>query len=161
MKRVIFQTICLSLLSILIISCTQQEKKTTTSPEKEIGVKVNQSPLTIATPIDSATAVQWAHDWRKDHATWWSNNTQPYAYTLPKADFIAILAEDNVDSIRLYMGLKPTAGKTQELKLIVVGVDSNGNNLFNYSAGDKSYDLTAICPPICGNQNSPLNSGGQ
>ena len=160
MKTAKFQAICSLLMVILVISCTQQEVKTKT---KEImTIPVNPSPSIVATPIDSSTAVQWAHDWRRDHAAWWANtnNEQPYGFTLPKADFLAILAEENIDSVRLYLGLKPV-GKMQELKLIVVGVDSNGDNLFDYSEGDKSYDLTAICPPICGNQNSPMNAGGQ
>ncbi len=165
MKTSISQTICLLFFSILIYACSPQESQSTATENEKAptALPVNQSPGILATPIDSATAVQWAHDWREDHAAWWANaaNAKPNAFTLPKADFMAILNEKGVDSIRLYLGLKPTDQKTQELKIIVVGVDSNGDNMFDYSKNDKTYDLSVICPPICGNQNSPLNAGGQ
>ena len=61
----------------------------------------------------------------------------------------AILAQTGCVGIRMYYAITNEGVK----QLVLVGVDSNGNDLYNGLLADRSYN----CPPDCGNSN-PLNT---
>lgn len=61
----------------------------------------------------------------------------------------AILGQEGCVGIRLYYAIT-NAGQKQ---LVVVGVNADGNDLYNGLLADRSFN----CPPVCGISN-PLNS---
>ena len=63
----------------------------------------------------------------------------------------SVLAQANCVGLRFYYGINPSGEK----QLVVVGVDSNENDLI--TGASLILDKSVICPPNCGNSNS-LNS---
>lgn len=63
-----------------------------------------------------------------------------------RADLDALLAQKDCSGLRYYYG----RGKNGEDTLILVGVDSNGNDMVN----GVLMELSFPCPPYCGDGNS-------
>jgi hypothetical protein len=49
----------------------------------------------------------------------------------------------------------PSPDENGKYKLMIVGVDTNGNDLIDDAAGQYIYDFTTGCPKVC-DVNSPL-----
>jgi hypothetical protein len=64
----------------------------------------------------------------------------------------SILAQTGCVGIRVYYGLDGT-GSSATQELIFVGVDANGDDLYNGIVADRAIP----CPSVCGT-NNPLNS---
>lgn len=75
------------------------------------------------------------------------NETRSYYYS--DTVFKDLLAQRGCVGIRIYNGLDASG----VMHAILVGVDSNDNDLYN----GKIYQYGTICPPICPPKN-PLNS---
>ena len=95
--------------------------------------------------ITLATAQAWAKNWRD------KPENIVKAYLIPQADITQLMAETNVQDVRAYCGIDENG----DYKLMLVGVDVNGNDLIDEAAGAYVYDFTAPCPRTC-DVNSPL-----
>ena len=69
-------------------------------------------------------------------------------FTLPIIDLQQVVSA-GADSARFYLGEEPNG----EYKLILVGVNSKGEDMINTDPKtpyDRIYDLSNPCPPACG-----------
>lgn len=117
--------------------------------------------------ITLQTAKKWAKNWRELESDY-NKYHECRAFNIPKIDFQEVLAEEGVESVRAYLGVKETkdkkTGKTiYEEKLMIVGVDKNNKDMISTvksdDLGDEDgdiYDMTDPCPDTC-DPNSPLN----
>lgn len=87
----------------------------------------------------------WAANWRK------SGTNSVKAYWIPKIDVTEVLAEENVADVRGYLGIDENG----EYKMMLVGVDADGNDLIDDTKGQYIYDFTRACPDFC-DTKSPL-----
>ncbi|QNR24549.1 hypothetical protein [Croceimicrobium hydrocarbonivorans] len=78
------------------------------------------------------------------------------AFNIPKSDLVGLLSEDGVASVRAYLGYNAN-NPNNKFNLLLVGVDSNGDDMINYDNGNYIYDFTTPCPAMC-DQYSPLNN---
>lgn len=98
---------------------------------------------------DHSITLAEAADWTRNYRTANPGDTQGHFFG--KQAILDILAQNNCVGIRLYYALdNQTPAKKQ---LIVVGVTSDQNDLYNGLLAERSID----CPPTCGIAN-PLNS---
>ncbi len=95
--------------------------------------------------ISLETAQLWAANWRKD-----PNNTVK-AFLIPQIDITELLAEEEVQDVRAYVGIDGDGTH----KLMLVGVDVEGNDLIDYDNNHLIYDFTKPCPDTC-DIKSPL-----
>lgn len=95
--------------------------------------------------ITLETAQNWATRWRSN-----PENTVK-AHLIPQADITELMAEDDVQDVRAYIGVD-AAGVN---KLMLVGVDKDGNDLIDDQCQQYIYDFTKPCPSTC-DVNSPL-----
>lgn len=93
----------------------------------------------LTNTIPLATAQEWAATWRADP----SNTVK--AFLIPQVDIKELLAEDNVQDVRAYVGIDSNG----DCKLMLVGVDINGHDLIDEASGDCVYDFTEPCPKTC------------
>lgn len=92
--------------------------------------------------IDVATAVKWVDNWRAS-----SENLPVKGFWIPKIDMTQVLAEANVEDIRSYMAIDDDGA----FHLLIVGVDSSGNDMLDPDLGQYVYDFTRPCPAMCSN----------
>jgi hypothetical protein len=148
MKRNIFY---LCAILVLNAACTNKEKNLETTTPPVVEEKLTES----MNMIDSATAVQWTQNWREfmEHNT---DQGLKNAFLIHDDEISTILnvqpAINKKMHMRVYMGLD----SVQTQHVILVAVDSNGNDLFNYAAGQYAYDFDHPCPTVCGDEKSPL-----
>lgn len=95
-------------------------------------------------PLDEAQ--NWAKIYRE------KNPNSVIAYLVPGIDFTQLLQEKDVVDIRAYVGIDPESGLQ---KLMLVGVDANGNDMIDAQNGYDIYDFTQPCPNKC-DVKSPL-----
>jgi len=91
-----------------------------------------------------------AQNWAKIYRE--KNPNSVIAYLVPGIDFTQLLQEKDIVDIRAYVGIDPESGLQ---KLMLVGVDANGNDLINPENGQFIYDFSKPCPDECA-VNSPL-----
>ena len=95
--------------------------------------------------IDLATAQEWAK-------TWIANpDTTVKAHLIPQDNITQLMASQDCQDIRAYLGMDGDG----VARLMLVAVDSNGNDLIDEAEGYYIYDFTEPCPPKC-DVNSPL-----
>lgn len=99
------------------------------------------------------TAMSYTAGWRRIAKERLDPEDYVKAFLIPMIDFTEILAEGAV-SVRAYLGNNEATG---EKKLLLVGVDAEGNDMIDYAEGMYVYDFTTPCPAMC-DKNSPLNS---
>jgi hypothetical protein len=109
-------------------------------------------PNTIDHNLDLQDAVNWATNWRR------ANPGSNKAFLVDFSEVTSIQAETGATSFRVYFGLDSTGAE----KLILVGVDSNGNDIINPVVNGHqesgTYDFNMPCPPTC-DPGSPLMTG--
>jgi hypothetical protein len=93
--------------------------------------------------IPLSTASAWTKNYRI------ANPGQTLGNFFGKDAIEAILAQDTCVGIRIYYALDDTGAK----QLIIVGADSNENDLYNGLLAERAL----LCPPNCSTSN-PLNS---
>lgn len=101
--------------------------------------------VTAVNTITLETAQSWAKNWRATPAA------TVKAHLIPHVDIKQLMAEENVVDVRAYIGIDDNG----ENKLMLVGVDANGNDLIDDAKGQYIYDFTKPCPTTC-NITSPL-----
>lgn len=92
-------------------------------------------------------AQEWAANWRSN-----PENTVK-AHLIPEVDVTQLLNEPGVENIRAYIGVDEKGIN----KLMLVGVDADGNDMIDDAAGQYIYDFTKPCPDTC-DPKSPLYS---
>lgn len=90
-------------------------------------------------------AQEWATTWRSNP----SNTVK--AHLIPNLDITQLLNETNVVDVRAYIGVDENGIN----KLMLVGVDINGNDLIDDTNKQYIYDFTKPCPSTC-DVDSPL-----
>jgi hypothetical protein len=93
--------------------------------------------------IDLDTASSWTANYR---------NTNPdgtLSYYFGSEAYTELLAQEGCYGIRLYNAINELG----ESQIVMVGVDSNGDDLYEGILFDRSH----ACPPFCRRKN-PLNS---
>ncbi|PZO29587.1 MAG: hypothetical protein DCF13_05605 [Flavobacteriaceae bacterium] len=96
--------------------------------------------------ISLEQAQNWAQVYRE------KNPDSVIAYLIPGIDFKQLLSENGTVDIRAYVGIDPESGLQ---KLMLVGVDSNGDDMIDSQKGYEIYDFTQPCPDKC-DIKSPL-----
>lgn len=81
------------------------------------------------------------------------------AFNIPMKDIASLADFTQCQSVRAYLGMS-TPGDISSLKLVIVPVDDNNNDILSIPLPDGStqssiYDLTVPCPQLCDLQ-SPL-----
>ncbi len=101
--------------------------------------------------IPLQTGVNWTTAWRT------ANPTSIKAFRIDLQEVNDMLKEVGTSYVRLYFGLENGLEK-----LVLVAVDSKGNDIINPTVGgDKisgTYDFNQPCPPTC-DTASPLVTG--
>ena len=95
--------------------------------------------------ISLEKAQTWAREWRSNP------ENKVKAHLIPQIDITELMAEEKVVNIRAYIGVDENG----ENKLMLVGVDEEGNDLINEAEGEYIYDFTKPCPNTC-DVDSPL-----
>lgn len=142
------------LLSILvaatfIISCEEPPPVVNKTPDK---IEKHSYVLNPQDTISLNKFNTWTTNW-KDHGKDFIANEKDILkyFTMPLIDVSQMLGE-TPDSARYYLGLR-TDTVPNVPHLLLVGVDSNGVNLLDYSKGQYAYDVTKPCPPACSGGN--------
>ena len=99
----------------------------------------------VKNTITLETAQLWASNWRRNP----ENSVK--AFLIPSTDITELLEYEGVTDIRTYVGIDERGTH----KLMLVGVDADGNDLIDDVKGQYIYDFTKPCPPVC-DVNSPL-----
>ncbi|MEW5675191.1 hypothetical protein ABGT15_02655 [Flavobacterium enshiense] len=105
----------------------------------------NKSQETAVNTITLETAQAWAQKWRA------TPGATVKAHLIPQIDITQLMNEEGVVDVRAYIGIDETG----ENKLMLVGVDANGNDLIDDANGQYIYDFTRPCPDTC-DVKSPL-----
>ena len=92
--------------------------------------------------IEIGVATQWVDRWRAS-----SENLDLKGFFIPKIDITEVMAESGVENIRGYMAINDS----NEYHLLIVGVDSDGNDMVDPELGQYVYDFTEPCPATCSN----------
>lgn len=95
--------------------------------------------------ISLEQAQKWALNWRNNP------NKEVKAFLIPEVDLSQVMAEEQTVNVRSYLGIDDLGN----CKLMIVGVDAEGNDLINEDNGQYIYDFTTGCPPSC-DVKSPL-----
>ena len=94
--------------------------------------------------IELDTAVIWVTKWRESDQVLPKNG-----FLIPKIDITEIMSED-VSAVRTYMAIDPgDSNDTTKFHLLVVGIDSTGNDMLDPDLGQYVYDFTKPCPNVC------------
>ena len=101
------------------------------SEESTTGTAVNTISLT--------TAQDWAARWRA------TPGATVKAHLIPQVDITQLMAEKDVVDVRAYIGIDENG----ENKLMLVGVDADGNDLIDDNNEQYIYDFTKPCPTVC------------
>ncbi|MGX7668967.1 hypothetical protein [Flavobacterium pedocola] len=105
----------------------------------------NNSQETAVNTITLQTAQAWAQKWRS------TPGATVKAHLIPQVDITQLMNEKDVVDVRAYIGIDENG----ENKLMLVGVDANGNDLINDADEQYIYDFTRPCPDTC-DTKSPL-----
>lgn len=62
-----------------------------------------------------------------------------------------LLNQTGAKGLRIYYGLKPISGSPSQPQLIIMAVDSDGNDILT---NDKIADVSQPCPPLCNSTQS-------
>jgi hypothetical protein len=109
--------------------------------------------------VSVGDASQWIGRWQLS-----DQYLQAFSFTFDADEFRALLDEETVDRVRLYVALEELADGTLREKLLVVGVNKEGDDVINPTKkpsqpgqnnppgqdGSGIYDFSHPCPPICG-----------
>jgi hypothetical protein len=90
-------------------------------------------------PIDLDTAKKWVANYRS------TNPGQIEAHFFGAQIINQILSEHDCMGIRIYYGIDDAGAK----QVLLVGVDSNGNNLLPTGSNNIIADFSWPCPPGC------------
>lgn len=100
--------------------------------------------------ITLETAQAWANRWKQEEGTYNKHNKLK-AFLVPGIDFQQVMQEEGVVNVRAYLGVDDN----QVERLMIVGVDAEGNDMISDTEGYYIYDFSEPCPNTC-NQKAPF-----
>lgn len=101
--------------------------------------------------ISLKTAQEWSARWKEAQQA--STEAPVTAFLIPGIDITQVMHERNVVDVRAYLGID--SENTE--RLMIVGVDADGNDMIDETNGYYIYDFTTPCPPKC-NEKAPFIS---
>lgn len=102
--------------------------------------------------ITLETAQEWAARWKRQQGKYNENNPLK-AFWIPGIDFTQVMEETGVKDVRAYLGID----ENEVEKLMIVGVDEEGNDMIDEGKGWYIYDFSEPCPNKC-NAKAPFIS---
>jgi len=102
--------------------------------------------------ITLETAQDWAARWKRQEGSY-NKHAQLKAFWIPGIDFTQVMAETGVENVRAYIGVD----ENEVEKLMIVGVDEEGNDMIDDEKGWYIYDFSEPCPNKC-NMKAPFIS---
>ncbi|THF49788.1 hypothetical protein E6C50_10525 [Flavobacterium supellecticarium] len=99
------------------------------------------------------TAQEWAERWKKKKGDYVGHHKLK-AFLIPGIDVTQVMSECGVTNVRAYLGVD----EDHVEKLMIVGVDADGNDMIDESKGFYIYDFSEPCPSTC-NKKAPFISG--
>lgn len=102
--------------------------------------------------ITLETAQEWAARWKRQQGKYNEYN-QLKAFWIPGIDFTQVMEETGVQDVRAYIGID----ENEVEKLMIVGVDEEGNDMIDEGKGWYIYDFSEPCPNKC-NTKEPFIS---
>ncbi len=102
--------------------------------------------------ITLETAQEWAARWKRQQGSYNQHN-QLKAFWIPGIDFTQVMEETGVKDVRAYLGID----ENEVEKLMIVGVDEEGNDMIDEGKGWYIYDFSEPCPNKC-NTKAPFIS---
>lgn len=105
--------------------------------------------------ISLATAQDWAARWKNKEGSY-NRHHELKAFWIPGVDFTQVMKEAGAQNVRAYLGVD----ESNVEKLMIVGVDADGNDMIDESKGQYIYDFSEPCPSTC-NKKAPFISGGE
>ncbi len=130
---------------LFLIACGET-KKPEVVEEAVAEVKADTTNSTQDT-ISLAKFNTWTNAWVQGGQAYTATTLTRY-YTMPVIDLSEVLGETPA-AARFYQGLDVSVTPNVP-HLLLVGVDANGNDMLDYSAGQYVYDVSRPCPPKCG-----------
>ncbi|MEL6637828.1 MAG: hypothetical protein AAFW73_09715 [Bacteroidota bacterium] len=125
---------------------SDEAAKLNTAPSQDAKAQLVQGPITPQDTIPLDTASDWTKRWEQVFSS--TSLPMVQGFTLPIIDLQQVVSA-GADSARFYLGEEPNG----EYKLILVGVNSKGEDMINTDPKtpyDRIYDLSNPCPPDCG-----------
>ncbi|UCS92355.1 hypothetical protein KZP23_16835 [Echinicola marina] len=95
--------------------------------------------------VPKETAKKWMKKWKNMEKDY-NKKTPVNGFLIPLIDLQEVMAEPGVTNVRTYIGIDDNDME----KLLIVGVDENGNDMIDEAKGQSIYDFTQPCPPMCG-----------
>lgn len=92
--------------------------------------------------LDQAQA--WAKNWNENKVDFLQKNDLR-AFAIPRQVIDDVTAPNNVVDVRTYFGLD----ENFQPHLMIVGMDSDGNDLIDYENGLFIYNFARPCPSWC------------
>lgn len=139
-----------------VMSCDEQDQKLETRNAFNLKSKSSDAANsrvgavefngTEGDPLDLATAKKWTSNFRKGH----ENPDEILAHYFGTEIIQGILNQSGCVGIRIYYAIDDTGEK----KLLLVGVDSNGQNLLPVEGGKTNEEVVVAdysypCPTYC------------
>lgn len=93
--------------------------------------------------ITLETAQKWAASWKKSQQK--RTEAPVTAFLIPGIDVTQVMNEREVEDVRAYLGID----NENTERLMIVGVDANGNDMIDESKGYYIYDFSLPCPTKC------------
>lgn len=100
--------------------------------------------------ITLSQAQEWAKNWNIKKVQYLKDNDLK-AFRIPAQVIADVTSPQQVQDIRTYFGLDSEMNP----HLMIVGVDSNGNDLIDPDNGLNIYNFSHPCPSTC-NQSTPF-----
>lgn len=100
---------------------------------------------TTVNTIPLIEAENWQDNWLLSDSLA-SDPLKIRSYLIPLADLQQVINEMGVAHARAVLGKTPEG----EDKLMLVGVDAQGQTMVNPALNQYVYDFTQPCPPVCG-----------
>jgi hypothetical protein len=102
--------------------------------------------------ISLETAQRWAERWKKVHGEYDKHHLIK-AFLIPGIDIKQVMNETGVNDVRAYLGVDDNGTE----RLMIVGVDQEGNDMIDDENGQYIYDFSLPCPNTC-NKKAPFIS---
>jgi Tfp pilus assembly protein PilX len=140
-----FLFFCVLCTFLFLISCGETKKPE--AVEEAVSEVKADTTNSAQDTISLAKFNKWTNAWVQGGQAYTATTLTRY-YTMPVIDLAEVLGETPA-AARFYQGLD-TSVTPNVPHLLLVGVDANGNDMLDYSAGQYVYDVSHPCPPKCG-----------
>jgi hypothetical protein len=149
--RVYYWSIFL-LIGLILYSCRSKEPCDQVNSKPAITISDGYK-VELEDTISVAVAVGFAKNWKYRASSPVCTNRAkiPYGYYVSPKDIDTLLQIGKDGGIRIYFAIDDD----DTMRIVLAGVDQNGNDKVNAKKLDGSYDFSSPCPSIC-DLKSPL-----